>query len=349
MNFLEKAGKNKKVYEDFFNRNSGKYILNVYAYMKSRSSGVESYTLDDGWLNPECLLEKFVSKTYSTYYAGCAFPMHHMNLGSRLLAEMLGADFYLTDKKIMFGKKQLLSDKTKSSPLRFNKDSFLFTALKKISEYFIENKALVSLADFGMPVDVLETLRTTEDLKTDIVCDYNFVAETLNKISDYQSAAFSENCKILANQNGYTSYIPLFSEKPYIVIKNEASAAFSKELFLKLILPSVMKAAIRADRAVYAISSLEELKFLDIILSISKINAVAFYQNFEDGFIDLSSPAYMAAFKKIQSAKKGLIISSVYPDDVQGLVENLNHNALMIETRCQSKKDADQLLNDLKY
>lgn len=127
-------------------------------------------------------------------------------------------------------------------------------------------------------------------------------------------------------------------------LQSDISVMLSNDTFREFELPELIRCADTQDYNVYHMDGFEQLRHLDDILAVDKIQMIQ--------WVSVSGqPNYMHrfdVFKKIQARGKSLLINEVNPGDIKTILSELSSKGLFLLTRTDSQSDAEDLLNSVK-
>lgn len=239
-------------------------------------------------------------------YLGDAFPMVNFDaFGPGVLAAFCGARldnssgavWFFPEKELPINEIHPIYDPRNSVVQRI-KDLYR-AGLEKW-----QGQVIMGLPDLGGVMDVGAVLRGSENLLMDL---YDEPEEVIRLAAEIQQAwydAYSDLAALLAPQGGYTHWSGLFSKEPSYVIQCDFSYMISSPMFRQFVLDTLRTDTERLAHTIYHLDGIGELKHLDDILSLEKLNAVQWV--FGDG----QPPAeeWMDVYDRIAAAGKQMMI-----------------------------------------
>ena len=122
-------------------------------------------------------------------------------------------------------------------------------------------------------------------------------------------------------------------------------------MFEKFVMPSLEKVSAKIGRTVYHLDGPEEIKHLDMLLSLKYVHAIQWvplpttktdpnsfaHQNFTDKMsLDI--------YKRTLAAGKKVVLTSVKPYQVPQIYNTVGCDSIFIKTICETRKEADELI-----
>jgi hypothetical protein len=196
------------------------------------------------------------------------------------------------------------------TPIEFDPQSVFYQTAWRIIEYLGEmrsNDYFISNTDTCSSVDALASLRGNAALLMDMLENPEAVQE---RIAELQSILwrteedFSSRICALNDGGTVTNWMHLWSPGRHHQIQCDLSVMISPQLFEKFVLPELCENAVRFGRTVYHLDGMEQLRHLDMILSVKEIDLIQWTP--VAGQPETS--VYVEELKKIQRAGKGLVL-----------------------------------------
>ena len=136
-------------------------------------------------------------------------------------------------------------------------------------------RLIMESAMFGL-MDILAALRTTDRLLFDCIDSPDMVLAALAGIERVWWRFQKETRELIDPPNGglYSTWIGVLSNRPYAISQADFSVMLSPAMFEEFALPGLRSEAERIGRSVYHLDGPEQIKHLDMILSIPEIRAI---------------------------------------------------------------------------
>lgn len=296
------------------------------------------------YTDPQWILERNEKRFQKTYFGGDALPCIFPYFGTG------GHAKYLADTV------QYSPDTIWMSPAFEDYDRFDFSFQKNSNTAFQQELDTITwLAKEGQgrffvgspdncgSYDALSQLRGESDLLFDIVDEPDKatraaarVVDVLLESGDALFEAIKQNNYGGSIHAGYGTWAP----GRHWQLQCDMSVMISPEMFREYIMDELKRTSEYLDFSIYHMDGNEQIRFLDDILSIEKINMIQWVQ------VTGQPPAinFVPELKKIQAAGKGIIIE-VYKSQVKDLLEAISSKGLYLRViDAASPEEADRIV-----
>lgn len=228
-------------------------------------------------VNPEKLIDAIEYEYSKNTYYGDAFPVFNLDcFGPGLVAEFLGAELKNTTGLVWFApKKHVDIDCLEFS---FNAESpwlnYVLDFCKKGYERFGDS-LLFGMPDLGGVLDILSTFFPAQEL---LLLLYDS-PERVKTLSAQITALWKKYYDLIAralnsDKNGYTDWSLIYSRDPSYVLQCDFCYMIGNDMFKEFVLPDLSAQAGYLSNSIYHLDGVGELKHLDDILKVEKINAI---------------------------------------------------------------------------
>ncbi len=137
------------------------------------------------------------------------------------------------------------------------------------------NAVQMGMPDLGGVLDVAAVFRGSENLLMDLYDDPDAVLALCREIQTAWRAAYADMAGVLhPGSAGYTDWSGLLSKTPSYIIQCDFSYMISAEMFSQFVLPTIREDVAWLDHSVYHLDGIGEIKHLDALLSLDKLDAV---------------------------------------------------------------------------
>lgn len=296
-------------YEKFWERkNTDRPILNI-AYNKP---GAKPYrapeTVTEQWLDPEYNYTAFKKRTENQEFLAEGIPGYFTNLGPGCLAACIGGGYKLAKQTVWFDKPQYITDWEDAPEIAFDEQSEMWQNITRKQERFAADPDVCfSITDLGGVMDILASLRGTEDLLYDLYDYPEKIPEYTRRIREEFYVAYDKQVEIIRkNDLPFITWMNIPSEKPWYPMQCDFCYMISPKQFEQFVLPDLVDQAAHLDRAVYHLDGIGELPHLDMILDIPGLNGIQW--NPGAGKEPLCDEKWFDIYKKIQDKGKNLIL-----------------------------------------
>jgi hypothetical protein len=301
------------------------------------------------------VLEKAAANFRNTWFGGEALPSFQCSLGPDQFAAFLGGKIEFSSGVGTSWVKPFWDDDYSEADVQIDtsQGSYfdrLMTFIKTAADIAEQedsrgNGFLVEMLDLHTNLDALMAARGSENLCMDLADDPDRVERVLQKIVPLfpfvvDSAAKAGNME----KNGYTGWIPTYSEKKFAVIQCDFSIMISPEMCRRFLVPALEYEASCLEHCIYHYDGPGALTHLDEILGIQKINAIQWVP----GAGQPRTIEWMDLLKKIQKAGKRLWLYDWTIQEIKEHFKELDPRGLMFDVHAQSPAEGEELLEYLK-
>ncbi len=292
------------------------------------------------WIDPEWMIKRNIEKVAKTHYAGEAVPTIFPYFGTgghgKYLCHNEGIEY--TPETIWI------------HPVMKNYESFDFN-LELQNEFLQEelktlaylakegkDKFLIGFPDNTGSFDALSQLRGNVEIMMDLIdCPDNVLLAT-DKITDVliQSGNLLFDALQEANDGGTTQgWMHVWCPEKHAQLQCDSSVMMSNPDFERFIMPELRKTTDWLEKSIYHFDGIEQIRHLDSLLSIDKINMIQWTQ------VDGQPPVtnYIPELKKIQQAGKGLVLMT-RTDQIKTLLSELSPKGVILHVL--DAKDAEE-------
>lgn len=307
----------KRDYDAWWNHELDRPLINVQieAFDPGREQPkapllTQETALDLSW-TPDELIDRIDYELSKIEFLGDAFPYFNMDcFGPGVLTAFLGATPDNSSGRIWFHceEQKELCD----MHFTYQPDNIWFKRIKDI--YLAANRrwhgnVVMGMVDLGGVMDALAVFRGTDNLLMDLYDEPEEVKRLVKEIHELWMKYYDELCKVLEECNqGYSDWSRIFSSKRSYIIQSDFSFMISNEMFREFALEELKKCTEELDHTIYHLDGPGELKHLDTLLELEKLNAVQWVPG--AGVPDQSN--WPEVYQKIYQAKKGIQIWDGY-------------------------------------
>ncbi len=293
----------------------------------------------------EWILKRKLEQIDKTYYAGDALPMIFPYFGTGGHAKYIAPESSVEYTRDTIWIHPCIDD-LESYDYSFDPETNKVFKLEcEIMKYLVNEsngRYFVGMPDNCGSYDALSQLRGAEDLLVDFLTDAENVKYAGKKIVDILIRSGDVMFDILKKHTfggSAHAWMNSVSKGKLMQLQCDVAAMLSKDIFDEFLKDELVDSANWLDNVIYHLDGMEQIRHLDTILSIDKIDMIQWVQ--VDGQPKVLE--FIPELRRIQEAKKGLIIG-VNPKQALGLLENLSPNGLNLLVQADSKEEADAFL-----
>ena len=335
-------------YEAFWeHRSIGRPILNISActdYSWSRSPE----SVEQKWLDEELIVNNARGAAlHSTYFAEGA-PNLFSNLGPGMLAACIGGSFKLAPNTVWFDQDPIVRDWDNMPEIAFNENSELWQHLMRIQKRgLLDGNFPVSLTDLGGIMDIVASLRGTENLLYDLYDNPDEVKALSHHVTKLWLDAFDRQVALCGSTGlPYTSWMNIQSKLPWFPLQCDFCAMISPKQFEEFVLDDLVAQTEHMPRSIYHLDGPGEICHLDMLLDIPRLNGIQWTAG--DGKPQLTDPCWFDMYKKIQDKKKNIVLlgairGNALPE-VERLIKTLDPTGLYLSGWVGTADDCERFV-----
>jgi len=307
-------------------------------------------SLKQYWLDIPMRLQLFQSSISNVRCLGDAFLHFFPDYGSTMTAIFIGAE-------PIFGNRSMLNERLPVETLeeiepyiRFDPEKrwwratldFVRAALETLDE-----RIIVGFPNLGGALDILVSLRGTQNLLMDLILNPATVKRLEAKLSQLWTRYYEELYAMIkeSGQEGTTSWVGVWAEGKSFPVQCDLAVMISPDMFHEFAVPSLRIQAQALDHCLfhYHWEGQRKAYAFDHLLDMDEIEAIQWTTEVDDPPMD--DEAWLPVYKRITERGKGLLLHEVRPDRVEWLVSKLPAERLAINVLCESEEEAQKLLS----
>ncbi len=343
----EKYSEALKAYEEFWERKDRKRcVLNMTAPTGPRYRAPKD--LNEKWLDENYLLDKAEYDMENTYYVAEGIPFLFTNLGPGCLAACLGGGYELAERTIWFDRVPFVTDWENPPEISLNTDSEMWGHIERLQNKFLTSDKLnVSITDIGGVMDIVASLRGTQELLYDLYDYPDEVKEFTNKITKIWLDFYKQQLEVVGkNGQPYNNWMNIPSSKPWYPLQSDFCAMISPAQFEEFILPHIAEQSASMPRSIYHLDGPGEIPHIDMLLDIPTLTGIEWVAG--DGHEPVWDEKWFPLIKKIQDKKKNVVLRrAISMNDLAGaekLIKTFDPVGLYLSVTAPDKDSADRIL-----
>jgi len=310
-------------------------------YVEEKVPTSDKKDIYDYWTNPERITKRFRHMIENSYYAGDALPIMNFNIGACSHAGFFkGAKWEYRDSLWFFPSIENLATEIPE----FDENAILYKKALEMTDYFAKeckDEFFISIPDNVGSMDVLSHLRGA-DLMFDMVDQPEAVHRALVEVQKVWELINNHCLEVLGKaNNGATciGWLRTYAKGRHAQLQCDIACMLSADMFREFCLPELNAQAKLLDHALYHFDGIEQIRMLDMILSVENLNTIQW-----TCVAGQPSPLeFIPVLKKIQQAGKNLLII-IKPEELEGILTNLSAKGLFLVINASSKDEADDLV-----
>jgi len=222
------------------------------------------------------LLDRYQAELEVTHWYGDAFPKWWPNFGPGIAAAFLGARAHATPDTVWF---DVLAPRP-IADLRPAYDPFnpWWQRVCEVTERAVArwgDRVTVGYTDIGGNLDILASLRTTQNLLADLCDAPGEVARLSREVTGLWLRYYAELEGLVARgRRGRSPWAPLWSPASCYMLQSDFAYMISPRMFERFVLPDVAACCDAMENAFYHLDGKGQIPHLDMLLSLERLAGV---------------------------------------------------------------------------
>lgn len=241
----------------------------------------------------EVIVDYFEQQLTTVHYYGDAYPKYWVNFGAGIVAAFLGAGLEYNTGTTWFHPLNVQS--LSEIKLAYNPANVWWQRVQAVTRAAIERwhgRVVVAYTDLGGNLDILASLRGTENLLIDCVEQPDEIIRLVNEITPLWLHYFNElEAMIPPTQRGRAAWAPPWSPSRGYMLQCDFSYMISPHMFERYVMPDLVASCEALDYPFYHMDGRGQLAHIDLLLSIEKLRGIQWQpgdgQPLADGWIDV--------------------------------------------------------------
>lgn len=204
-------------------------------------------------------------------------------------------------------------------------------------------KYLVGCPDLVEGLDVLASLKGSDNVLMDLIMDPDGTIELLKQINEVYFDVFNRIYDIV-NVNGEMAfcYFSLWAPRKVSKLQCDLSIMISEDDYRTFCLPFLREQTEKIDYTLYHLDGVDAIRHLDAILELEQLNAIQWTPGY--GQPQGGSRQWYDLYKKILASGKSVMANWVTLDELEPLIDNVGNNGLHINVDFKSEKDIEEAI-----
>jgi hypothetical protein len=293
-------------------------------------------SLDAKWYGPTWRIQQQEHRLAHTCFGGDSFPMLSTWSGAGDLAAYLGCPVQLAESTIWY--EPIISDPDAfAGPLTIDHANPVLRKTLALIDLAVQRSAgryLVSQPDLIENIDILASLRGTQELLIDMIERPEWVLGRLDEIN----AAFCEafdliHRRIPDEDEGNTFVFNLWGPGRTAKVQCDACSMFGPDMFRRFVAPALDAQCRWLDYAMFHLDGEECLVNLDALLEVESIRAVEWTPKFCYAHEGGGHPMWYDLYRRILAAGKSVQAIQVDADEVIPLLDAVGGRGMFLIVR----------------
>jgi 5-methyltetrahydrofolate--homocysteine methyltransferase len=294
------------------------------------------------WTDLDYRITDLRNRINSLWFGGDAVPAWFPNTGPGSMAACLGPWPTFMPESVWFNEMPDHRLERILEQIRFDPENRYWKLIQELTRRALElaqGDFVVGLSDLGGDLDILASLRGEERLMVDLADSPELVAKCREAIGKLWFTYYDQQNELIRSlgQDGYTTWMPVWSDQPWSVYQCDASVMFSARMFEEFVLPELQEKSARMAHSIYHLDGPGEWQHLDLILSVPGIRAIQYVSR--PGDPPNEDPYWAPQYRKIAEAGKGLFIIGDDPERFVALAKQMPAERLAFHIRAKSEAE----------
>ncbi|MHC4481010.1 MAG: hypothetical protein ACYS1C_08605 [Planctomycetota bacterium] len=300
--------------------------------------------LDKWWTDPEWVIPRLEARAEATCWGGEAVPVVFPVVTTMVavLAAYLGCPYHFSGTTTAWAD-PIIRDWDDAPPLAFDPDSQWWrrsAALLQAAAERAPGRYFVGLPDLNGAGEILARLRGTEQLLLDLVEAPERILPALEALNMAWHRYYEAALDIVHQRvPGSICWMGIWSLTPAADLQCDFSCMISPGMFAELFLPALRQQTEWVPRTIYHLDGPDAVRHLDSLLALPDLSGIQWVPG--AGAPRMSE--WTDLLRRVLEAGKLLYISCE-ADEVERLLRELPHRGLLLDTRCATPLEVDELL-----
>lgn len=336
----------KKRYLDWWNGKG--IILSMWEHLEKDGASYADVPkppapkdLKQYWFDPQWRAQNLHYQMSRNSYKADIIPVANTHLGPGSLAAFMGAELDGGEDTIWIRHKEGAEMK-----LEFDENDpawQLHVDLLNACKAQANGKYYVGCPDLVEGLDVLASIRGTQDVLMDMIMDPDGLKEQLQKVNDIYFQSFDRIYDIIQEDGEMAfCYFSIWGPGKVSKLQSDISIMFSEDDYRQFVQPYIREQAQKIDYTLYHLDGVDAQRHLEAILEIKELNAIQWTPGV--GEPQGGDPRWYDLYKKILAGGKSIMANWVTLDELEPLLDNVGNQGLHINVDFKTEKDIDAAL-----
>lgn len=302
--------------------------------------------LEQQWTDMEYRVRAAEHEIASQLFLADAVPNIFVNFGPGCMASCIGGTHRWAEGTVWFENEPVITDWSCPPEPALDRNSEMYLLVQSLTERLLEagkGRFYTSLTDIGGTLDIVASLRGTQELLVDLYEHPDEVLRYVEKLGTQWKIWFRELSELLLRRQGaLVTWMSIYSEVAYYPLQCDFSAMISPDMFGRFVLPDLIRQTESMERSVYHLDGPGEIPHLEHLLQIPRLSAIQWTSG--AGNPELTDEVWFDLYQRIQAAGKGLVLLGVNPDGVEHLLRHVSPKGLYLQCWTSDRKQADEIL-----
>jgi 5-methyltetrahydrofolate--homocysteine methyltransferase len=284
-----------------------------------------------------------------TRFYGDAWPRWWPNFGPGIVAGFLGAHVHPVPETVWYEPARQVNAASliEDLHLAYDPDNAWWRRVRELTRTAVErwgNGVTVAYTDLGGNLDILASLRTTQQLLLDVCDSPDEVERLVGEITRLWLRYYDELDAIIQQAGrGTTAWAPIWSPGRCYMMQSDFSYMISPRMFERFVLPDMAACCEAMEHGFYHLDGKGEIPHLGMLLSLERLRGIQWVPG------DGQPPAeeWLPLLKRMRDAGK-LCQLAITPQGARTIVRELGGRGFAFHiTWLMGQEEAEDLLRTL--
>jgi len=283
--------------------------------------------MEDKYQNAERIVARYKQFCENHFFLAESFPNLNIDFGPGSLASYLGSEIGFKEDTVWFLPcYQDAEDWEEIPEIKFDPENKWYRKhieLARKCQELANGDFYVDIPDLMENIDVLASLRETQNLLCDMMVDPETVKARVDQVTKAYYQAMDSFYDAVKDENGASAYtvFQVWGPGKTIKLQCDTGAMISPEMFRENVLDSLKEQAEQADSVLYHLDGPDNIRHLDAILEVEGIDAIQWTSG--DAGPDGTLPDWDVIYDKARTAGKTLWVK-VYSGEFEDWITNVD-------------------------
>jgi len=291
------------------------------------------------------VVDRYGAHLETQRFYGDAWPKWWLNFGPGIMAGFVGARVQTAPDTVWFEPVQKTD--IENIRLQYDPENVWFKRVMDLTETAVRrwgDQACVSHTDLGGNLDILASLRTTEQLLLDLMDAPKEVARLVGEITKLWLRYYDELYEIIAPAGrGTTPWAPIWSPGKTYMLQCDFAYMISPDMFERFVLPDLADCCDYLDHGFYHLDGKGQIPHVDLLLSLDRLRGIQWVP----GAGQPEADQWLPLLKRIRDGGKRCQVS-VSAEGANTIVRELGGKGFVFHVGGQwNAEDADAFVRTL--
>jgi hypothetical protein len=227
----------------------------------------------------DVVLDHYQARLEATRFYGDAWPTWWPNFGPGIAAGFLGAQVHSVERTVWF--EPALAEQElgiEDLHVAYNAENVWWQRVRDLTRAAVErwgDRVSVGHTDLGGNLDILASLRTTQQLLLDLYDAPDEVARLAGEITQLWLRYYDELYTIIEKAGrGTTPWAAIWSPRQCYMLQSDFSYMISPQMFERFVLPDLAACCAALDHGFYHLDGKGQIAHLDTLLSLERLRGI---------------------------------------------------------------------------